>query len=429
MMKILHTVKYYSPICGGMYEVVRQLSDQLVARGHSVTVACLTIPRKDGSEFPPSSVQVVEFDIKGTYTRGFSGEIEEYRQFVRDGDFDIVTNFAAQQAMTDALLPVLHSISAKKVFVPTGFNGLYLKEYRDYFKQMPEWMRQYDMNVIISSELRDMKFAKQHGVPNTTVISNGASREEFEQSIPFSLRERLSIPQDTLLILHVGSHTGLKGHSRAIETFSRADTGPATLLIVGNPVASGCSLQCDQLAEMHNNSETFKEEHKNIIIRHLTRIETIAAYREADLFLFPSNIEGGASIVLFECMAAGLPFLVTDVGSAKETVLQSGGGVILPTEKDVPPEDTVRGRIKHWVKRALEFFDIGTFHSDRGFVRAKIDDSAFLLEGLCHDKKRREELGIAGHQAWLENFTWEKIAEQYESLYKRLLGQSESSKN
>lgn len=428
-MKILHTVKQYSPICGGMYEVVRQLSEWLVAQGHSVTVASITIPKKEGRGLTHSPVCVVEFNIKGTYARGLSGEIEEYRRFVQDGDFDIVTNFAAQQVMTDALLPILPSISAKKVFVPTGFNGLYLKEYREYFKHMPEWMRQYDMNVIISNEQRDMRFAKMHGITNTTVISNGASRKEFEQPIPFSLREMLSIPEGNLLILHVGSHTGFKGHSRAIKIFSRANTGPATLLIVGNPSLSGCSEQCARLAKTHNNSKVFKKENKNIIIKQLTRVEIIAAYHEANLFLFPSNIEGGASIVLFECMASFLPFLVTDVGSAKEIILQGGGGMLLPTEKDVPPENTVRSKLKYGIKKVFELFDIGTFHSDRGFVRAEIAGSAVILEKLCHDKKQREKLGSAGHQAWVEKFTWEKIAEQYESLYERLLEQGISSQN
>ncbi|MBU1180028.1 glycosyltransferase family 4 protein [Patescibacteria group bacterium] len=428
-MKILHTVKLYSPLCGGMYEVVRQLSEWLAAQGHSVTVASITIPKEKKSELTCSPVHVAEFDIKGTYARGLSGEIEKYRRFVQDGDFDIVTNFAAQQAMTDALLPILPSIYAKKVFVPTGFNGLYLKEYREYFKHMPEWMRQYDMNVIISNEQRDMQFAKLHGITNTTIISNGASRKEFEQHIPFSLREKLSIPKNNLLILHVGSHTGFKGHSRAIEIFSQANTGPAALLIVGNPSLSGCSEQCARLAKAHNNSKVFKKENKNIIIKQLTRVEIIAAYREADLFLFPSNIEGGASIVLFECMAAPLPFLTTDVGSAKEIILQGGGGMLLPTEKDVPPEDRVRDKFKYGIKKVFELFDIGTFHSNRGFVRAEVAGSAIILEKLCRDKKQREKLGSAGHQAWIEKFTWEKIAEQYENLYDELLEQKRPSQN
>ena len=38
-MKILHTVEYYAPSVGGAQEVVRQISERMVQRGHQVTVA------------------------------------------------------------------------------------------------------------------------------------------------------------------------------------------------------------------------------------------------------------------------------------------------------------------------------------------------------------------------------------------------------
>lgn len=423
-MKILHTVKYYSPISGGMYEVVRQLSENLIERGHSVTVASLTIPRENGAEFPLSSVPVEEFDIKGGYTTGLTGEIERYRRFVIEGNFDIVTNFASQQPMTDALLPILSQVTAKKVFVPTGFSGLYLQAWHEYYGHMTEWMHQYDMNVIISEGQRDMKYAEQNKITNITVISNGSSRKEFEQPIHLSVRKKLSIPTENMLILHVGTHTGLKGHSRAIKIFSRAKIKHATLLIIGGFYPGGCMDECNRLAKKYNDSKSFREADKKIIVEHLSRTETIAAYRDADIFLFPSNIEGGASIVLFESMASFLPFLATDVGSVKDIIRESHGGILLPTEKDVPPEDTLRDNLKHWVKEFLEFFGAKWFHSDQGFVRAKIAGSAKLLEELCADRKKRDELGRAGHGAWIEKFTWEKIAEQYENLYQKLLKES-----
>ena len=421
-MRILHTVKLYSPRIGGMYEVVKQLSEKLASKGHSVTIATLPLSKEDLETKHPSLI-IEQFDIKGSYAKGLTGEVEKYRDFVHNGNFDIVTNFAAQQPMTDALITVLSSIRSKKVFVPTGFNGLYLKEFRQYFKNMPEWMRQYDINVVISKEQRDMYFAKEHGINNITIISNGSSREEFEQVIPFSIREKLFISKEKLLILHVGSHTGYKGHQKAIEIFSKANTGPATLLIIGNPSPRGCFKECLKLAEIHNNSKLFKEKNKNIIIDHLDRIETIAAYRESDIFIFPSNIEGGAPIVLFESMAASVPFLATDVGNTKEIAEETGGGIILPTEKDVPPENTLKNIIKGKIKSILEYFDIGTFHSDRGFVRAEIPGSVVILEKICHDKKLREKLGSSGHKKWLEKFTWEKIADQYEELYKKIINE------
>lgn len=36
-MKILHTVEFYEPSVGGAQEVIKQISLQLVKRGHEVT--------------------------------------------------------------------------------------------------------------------------------------------------------------------------------------------------------------------------------------------------------------------------------------------------------------------------------------------------------------------------------------------------------
>ena len=52
---------------------------------------------------------------------------------------------------------------------------------------------------------------------------------------------------------------------------------------------------------------------------------------------------------------------------------------------------------------------------------AKIKESAKILEQMCNDKDKRIQMAEKGHQAWLERFTWETIADQYQTLYKDLL--------
>ena len=48
-MKILHTVQDYSPTGGGMYMVVKQISERLANKGHQVTIATRKIEgREDG---------------------------------------------------------------------------------------------------------------------------------------------------------------------------------------------------------------------------------------------------------------------------------------------------------------------------------------------------------------------------------------------
>ena len=60
-MKILHTVEFYEPCKGGAEEVVKQLSECLVAMGHDVTVA--TTIDKDRTPGKINGVLVLSFDI------------------------------------------------------------------------------------------------------------------------------------------------------------------------------------------------------------------------------------------------------------------------------------------------------------------------------------------------------------------------------
>ena len=65
------------------------------------------------------------------------------------------------------------------------------------------------------------------------IIPNGASAEEFLSPDETDIRKDLKIPEDHFLILHVGSHTGLKGHAEAIRIFSRAKTEPRDIYYRG----------------------------------------------------------------------------------------------------------------------------------------------------------------------------------------------------
>ena len=388
-MKVLHTVELYPPSQGGMQEVVKQLSERLAARGHDVTVATTRLPERTGRAM--NGITLEEFAISGNAVRGFEGELERYQQYLRDSRFDIITNFAAQQWATDLALPLLPEITAKKVFVPTGFSGLYRPEYAGYFDSMKTWMGQYDANVFLSDDYRDINFARENGIGNRVLIPNGAAADEFSAEPGFDIRRRLRVPKDHFLILLVGSHTNFKGHREAIEIFQAANLRNATLLICANKIGPGCRRDCFTRAALFAVQPEHWREHKRLIVTTLSRAETVAAYHAADLFLFPSNIEC-SPLVLFECMASRTPFLTTDVGNAAEIIAWSAGGRLLPTSKDAD-----------------------------SLSHADIPASARLLEEMSADPAQRERMANAGHAAWEARFTWEQIAADYESLYSDLL--------
>jgi len=370
-----------------MQEVVRQLSERMAAAGHVVTV--VTRGHADRSEKTQNGVHIREFDIAGNAVVGLQGEVAAYETFlqVESESFDVMVFFAAQQWAADIALPLLDRIHTQKVFVPTGFSQLYHPEYAGYYEEMKTWIRSMDHCVFLSNEYRDIQFARQHGVVNLSVIPNGAAEEEFDGPCQVDVRKLLGIPSEHFLILHVGSFVTTKGQLDAVRMFFRSGVRPATLLLVGNKKEQfkGLLIRHPLLwlkFQMARRSRTRK-----VIYTSLERRETVAAYRAADLFLFPSMIEC-SPIVLFEAMASHTPFLSTDVGNAKEIAAWSSGGWIMPTR-------------------------VG---SD-GFCRAVIPESAKLLLNLSLDTERRKTAGENGYRAWKERFTWGRIAQQYIDLY------------
>jgi glycosyltransferase involved in cell wall biosynthesis len=421
-MKILHTVESYDPANHGMQQVVKQLSERLFKAGHQVTIATRFDSTRRNTII--NGIKIEQFKITGKEVDGFNAEMSEiqrYRNYLINSDFDIITNFAAQQWATDIALPILQQIKAVKIFVPTGFSELHNTKYKKYYESMKIWLKEYDMNIFLSNNYQDINFAVKNGIEKTIVIPNGASAEEFLANPSIDIRKKLKIPQNHFLILHVGSHTGLKGHREAIRIFKKAKIENATLLIIGNEnhskafvksvliffikssanifsIFTGrhffppCSFTCNFQKRIFKFSYSSIFQNKLFFVQNLTREETVSAYLAANLFLFPSNIEC-SPLVLFESMASKTPFLTTDVGNAKEIISWSKSGILLPT--------------KNW---------------KNGFCIAEINRSANILEKIFADSDLYNNMITTGFDAFQNNYTWEKITKEYELLYYSLIG-------
>jgi L-malate glycosyltransferase len=372
-----------------MQEVVQRISKWLVQQGHSVTIA--TRMHSSRTSLVHDGVSIKEFDVSGNWALGLKGNISAYEDFLMQSDFDVVTFFAAQQWATDVALPILKKIKAKKVIVPTGYSALYLLDYEMYYSRMRDWVHEFDMHVFLSNDYRDVNFVKDCGVTNWTLIPNGASTAEFLPDSTIDIRKQLGIPKSDLLLLHIGSFTGVKGHKEAIDITLRLPQENVTLLLIGNNLENFKLLSWSkpQLFLRATWNRFFGK--KKIILQPLSREQTVAAYKTADLFLFPSNIEC-SPIVLFEAAAAGLPFASSNVGNAAEIAEWTNGGIILPT----------------------------AINND-GFSHVDIKNAAVAVANLLSDKEKLKHMSVAAHASWKEKFTWEIIAKKYEDLYASLL--------
>jgi glycosyltransferase involved in cell wall biosynthesis len=421
-MNILHTVEFYSPSVGGAQEVVRQLSERLAARGHNVTVATTRLPERRSRQI--NGVKIEEFDISGNAVRGMRGEVDRYQKFLLEGKFDVMMNYAAQQWTMDAAFPVLERLPYCKVMIPCGFSGLYDPYYQSYFYFLPLVMKHYDHFIFHAGEYRDIDFFRQNGFTQLSIIPNGAAEDEFNVD-HINFRQKYGIPEDVPLLLTVGSHTGIKGHSLAMRAFQRLNIEKGVLVIIGNVfswgshrelfyrplmeylkdlrfhtaakiiirallggIAPGCLPHCRMYSRWVNLTGLGK---KKVLLLDPPRGDVVAAYHAADLFVFGSNLEY-SPLVLFEASASRTPYVTLECGNAKEIAEWTGGGVVAPT-----------------------------FKLENGNVDGRPQIFAREIEGLLMDTQKRNQLAQRGYDSWRERFTWEKIVLQYEALYQELM--------
>lgn len=452
-MKLLFCCEFYYPSVGGVQEVMRQIAEHLVAKGHEVTVLTSKLPQR--VSFLHNGVKIQEFSVKGNLVRGMEGDVNGYREFVKSFECDAILIKAAQQWTFDALWPVFGDIKARKVFIPCGFSGLYEKNYEDYFKKIPAILHQFDSLIFYASQYRDIDFAKDHACKNIYIVPNGASEVEFKSNSSREFRKRYGISEDSFLLLTVGTLTGSKGHREVAEAFAKLKTKGrhATLILNGNPPpnvlieretlklaqddveASKNSphkwasksnqikatvlryaelpIKCIRMLLVEGWSEVWrrfnqvlqrvllnsgslglqrwirkinKDPFKKILLLDLERDELVAAYKEADLFVFASNIEY-SPLVLYEAVAAGTPFLSVPVGNAAEIAVWTGGGIICPAPKN-----------------------------KRGYTYVRPRVLAYKIGEMINNPEMLRELGVRARTRWEQYFSWDKIANQYEDI-------------
>lgn len=392
-MKILHTVEFYYPSVGGAQEVVRHLSERMVKHGHNVTVATTKLPNR--ASLTHNGVKIVEFAVSGNQVNGIKGEKHKYTEWLKKSKFDVIMNYAAQEWAADTFFEVMDEVAAKKVFVPCGYSAFYDPAYEEYFKNLPTILRKYDATVYLSENYRDINFARQHKLTNIKIIPNGADEDEFSELLSEAgkrlLKNRYGI--GGLVIMTIANYTGEKGHRELLEVFRKLPVSKATLVSAGLlKHHDGYFDEFEAEAWRINQSRKFLGK-RVVMIDGQDRQTVRDLLRCADLFVFLSNIEA-SPLVLFEAVAAGVPFVASGAGNSAEIARWTGGGIIIKSQA-----------------------------RPNGRVAVDSKDALWKISKLAHSRRQRQALGQAGHKAWEKNFTWAKLTNDYLELYKSLLNE------
>jgi glycosyltransferase involved in cell wall biosynthesis len=378
-MRILHTTFSYPPIKCGIPEVLRQLSERLAKRGHEVHVATGAVKGTPRTEVR-SGVTVHRFDVQGNLVDGISGEINDYIDFVRSRQWDVIASHCAQIWSTDLLFEI--QMDTPLVFVA---HGLMYKNYvfRDYYARLAEWLRKKKTIVSLSSVgIDDGAFRRDYSLPEAVIIPNGVDIGEWDTPV-LGVRRAWG-REDEPWLLNVSAHTPLKSHKLLFELMKelRANNSlmhltqigysfPARKMSLGKiGVRGGCYYQCKVRAQFEKSIS---------MMLNISRAETISAVKEADLMVLTSSWEA-SPLVLLESMAAGTPFVTFDTGCVREHV---GGRVV-----------------------------------------SSLSEMAQTVIELMADADLRRDLGQQGKKRIAERHDWEVVVDAYEHLYKRLTSEA-----
>ena len=377
-MRVLHTAATYPPFLDGVSEVVRNISEGLVKRGHEVHVAT-SAPPSGSSDAELRGVYVHRFSAGGNLALGIYGEIEKYREFVRRGSWDVLINHGLHVWPTDGVLEEVGTYPWPSVLVTHGLVDEH-PAFQSYYSGISRHISSYSKWVRISSCSGEASYCTRFNLPKPPVITNGVDMEAWTRP-PLGLRSVWGV-DSKLWVTNVSNHSPVKNHGLFFDLASClrylnvhwtliAGTYPMGKWGLGRfGISGGCAYQCRLRSTLSPGTVDLRVNRP--------REEVVSAIKEADLMVSTSGKEAN-SLVLLESMAAGVPWVSFDVGSARE----NAGGLV---------------------------------------VRDLNEMGAAVVE-LSRKAQLRRKLGDAGRAQIAEKHNWDTIVDQYEQLYKGVVSQ------
>jgi glycosyltransferase involved in cell wall biosynthesis len=402
----------YPPRWGGMGSTVFHLSTALVALGHRITI----ITRNGGSSPPPEidgvEVRTVSWArIPMAFTRSYGkSALKELRRLHSLDPVDIVHLHCPMISWTKKQFEICKQEISPIV---SSLHGSWLGE-RDglriasKMKEAAVWANPNDLAILIAggyyagferdalhgstvcvanSVATKQDFIDRYSPPSNwdcEVIHWGVDTNMFTpESLSNSsdvnssreiIREKYGVSgEEDKLLLAVGRLAARKGYASLLRSFSKVmeKTTGIKLVIVGR---GHLRKRLEKLAVKLGIGDS-------VIIESGMSFDDLALlFRTADLVVYPSYYEGQGLIPL-EAMASGTPVVTVDHGPLPEMVDEEVGSL----------------------------FSMGDLESMAHVILDELQDKELLLSK-----------GKLGRSRVLENFTYEKNAERFSEIYKRI---------
>ena len=329
-LRILFCTRGYSPAdAGGAERQARLQAEELVRRGHHVTVVC---PRTPGtSSGRDAGVDIVRLPIipRRGYRTITSLIVLAAYLVLRVRRYDIVHVHLANLQADVAV--ILGAVLRRPVYVKVAAGGPFGEV--DRFRRLSVLTRYVGLRGAsrvqaisdeIEQDLLGIGILKARIIRNPNGIDfdripGMAARPDPEA------RSLLGLPIDSKVVLYLGRFAVYKGVDDLIAAWRALGPDCGHLLLVGATALEPAPaiLQSDDIRI------------------HLWTSDSGVFLRAADVFVLPSHAEG-MSNALLEAMASGLPCIATRVGAAESMIVDGTTGVLIDPGDREALQDAIR---------------------------------------------------------------------------------------
>lgn len=365
-MKIGIVCPYSFDVPGGVQFHIRDLTEELIRRGHQVSVLA-PAEEEDPPDWLVSSGGAVPIRFNGSVARLSFGPISaaRTRRWLEEGDFDVVHIHEPGSPS----LGLLALMNADSPVVATFHSALDRSVIRQLTSGMLQpFLERISARIAVSAEAR--RTLVEHHAGDAVVIPNGVFTDDFANATAIPDWKETD---DRPVIVFLGRldepRKGLGIFAGAIPPVLRQFPG-ARFLVAGRGSA-------DDLAEVRSAHPGAIE-----LLGEITDEEKQSLLKGATVYVAPQLGGESFGIVLVEAMAAGTAVVASNI-PAFAAVLDDG--------------------------RAGALFEVG--------------DSASLAEALLSqlgDRAANQELAERGQIA-SRKYDWETVTEQILSVYQAVL--------
>lgn len=191
-----------------------------------------------------------------------------------------------------------------------------------------EWLGGRVTDMLFTQAEEDAAAARRLNLCRTGrvhAIGNGVATAQFQRADPVArarIRAQLRTPDDAVVITMIGRLVAEKGY---VELFEAMRANNAVLWVVGDRLRSDHASGIDSVIDAAKRDLALAPR-----IRFLGYRQDVPSLLAAsDIFTLPSHREGMPRSII-EAMMTGLPVVATDIRGAREEVVDSETGFLVP---------------------------------------------------------------------------------------------------